>query len=85
MDPRFQPYRKTLFSHASQEMARDQQTAEVNAKLDASVAGFCNLLCPYFLLPAAFKALEYLVRRFQVQDHNVAALMHAALPYHATN
>lgn len=47
--------------------------------------GFCGLLSNYFLLPAAFKALEYLVRRFNVHERNVAALMHAALPYHATN
>jgi len=66
-------------------MERNQQTAEVNSKLDNSIAGFCNLLSSYFLLPDAFKALEYLVRRFSVHEHNITALMHAALPYHATN
>ena len=66
-------------------MDRDQQTPETNAKLDASISSFCDLLAPYFLLPATFKALEYLIRRFRVHEFNVPALMHAALPYHATN
>ena len=65
LDPRFQGYRKTLFGQANQTMERDQQTAEVNAKLDASIASFCRLLCSYFLLPAAFQTLEYLIRRFK--------------------
>jgi U3 small nucleolar RNA-associated protein 10 len=85
IDPRFQSYRKTLFSQSTQTLDRDQQTAEVNAKLDASITGFCHLLSSYFLLPAAFKALEYLIRRFKVNEMNILALMHAALPYHATN
>ena len=66
-------------------MDRDQQTPEINAKLDASIAGYCDLLSSYFLLPAAFKSLEYLVRRFKINEMNVPALMHAALPYHSTN
>lgn len=85
IDPRFQSYRKTLFSQSTQTLDRDQQTAEIIAKLDASIAGFCHLLSSYFLLPAAFKALEYLIRRFKVNEMNIPALMHAALPYHATN
>lgn len=85
IDPRFQSYRKTLFSQSTQTLDRDQQTAEINAKLDASIAGFCHLLSSYFLLPAAFKTLEYLIRRFKVNEMNIPALMHAALPYHATN
>ena len=85
VDPRFQAYRKTLFSQSTQTLDRDQQTPEINSKLDASIAGFCALLSSYFLLPAAFKSLEYLIRRFKVHEMNVPALMHAALPYHATN
>jgi U3 small nucleolar RNA-associated protein 10 len=85
IDPRFQSYRKTLFSQSTQTLDRDQQTAEINAKLDASIGGFCHLLSSYFLLPAAFKTLEYLIRRFKVNEMNIPALMHAALPYHATN
>lgn len=84
VDPRFQAYRATLFSPSTQTLDRDAQTAELNARLDASVAGFTALLSSYFLLPAATKALEYLVRRFRVHECNVPDLMRAALPYHST-
>ena len=65
LDPRFQSFRKTLFGQAALAVDRDQQTAEANAKLDAAIAAFCKLLSGYFLLPAAFKALEYLIRRYK--------------------
>ena len=46
--------------------ARDApQDAEANSRLDAHLAGFLRLLSAYFLLPAATRALEYLVRRYK--------------------
>jgi U3 small nucleolar RNA-associated protein 10 len=65
LDGRFQAYRRTLFGQASQALDRDASTQEVNSKLDAAIAGFCTLLSSYFLLAPAFKALEYLVRKYQ--------------------
>lgn len=85
VDPRFQAYRKSLFSQSTKTFDRDQQTAEANARVDASILSFCALLAPYFLLPPAFKALEYLIRRYNAHERNVTALMHAALPYHGSN
>lgn len=84
LDGRFQAYRRTLFGQASQALDRDASTADVNAKLDAAVAGFCTLLSSYFTLAPAFKALEFLVRKFKVHERNVEELMSAALPYHET-
>lgn len=83
-DPRFQAYRKTLFSPANQAFERDQQSAEVVSRLNAAIESFCALLASCFLLPAAFKALEFLIRRYHVHEHNIDALMRMALPYHAT-
>ena len=65
LDARFQPFGQTLFSQASLGYVREQQTVEVNAKLDASVLAFCQLLSGYFLLQPSFKALEYLIRRYK--------------------
>lgn len=65
LDGRFQAYRRTLFGQASQALDRDAATQEVNARLDAAVAGFCALLSSYFLLAPAFKALEFLVRQYK--------------------
>ena len=65
LDARFEPFGRTLFATASTSLDRDQQAPEVNAKLDASIDAFCCLLSSYFLLAPAFKALEYLVRRYR--------------------
>ncbi len=65
LDGRFQAYRRTLFGQASLALDRDAATADVNAKLDAAIAGFCTLLSSYFLLAPAFKALEFLVRKYK--------------------
>ena len=65
LDARFRMYSRTLFGAANTAYEREQVTAEVNARLDAAVQGFCHLLSSYFLLEPAFQALEYLVRRFR--------------------
>ena len=41
------------------------QDAEANERLDAVLEAFLRLLSAYFLLPAATRALEYLVRRYK--------------------
>lgn len=46
-------------------LVRDQQTPDVLAKLDAAVHAFCLLLAGHFLAPGAFKALEYLIRKYK--------------------
>lgn len=85
MDPRFQIYRKPLFSQSTKTLDRDKLGLEENRKLDNLIGNFCKLLSSYFLLPAAFKVLEYLIRKFQANERNVVELMYTALPYHATN
>lgn len=60
------------------------QTPEENAKLDASIAAFLRQLSPYFLLKPAAKAMEWLIRRFRVQDFNVEAVLACIFPYHET-
>lgn len=84
MDPRFQAYRKTLFSAANLSFERDQQTAEVVEQLDSAISSISSILTPYFLLPACFKVLEYLIRRYNIHQYNVNDLMRLAMPYHST-
>ncbi|PNH06163.1 hypothetical protein TSOC_007476 [Tetrabaena socialis] len=81
----FRPYRESLFSRASLDINPELQTTDFLAKLDESITSFCFLLSNHFLAPAAFKALEYLIRRYKANERNVDALLTAALPYHATN
>lgn len=85
VDARFGAYDATLFGPGARELDRSQQTPDVVAALDTAIDEFCTLLSPVFLLPEAFQALEWLIRRFSVQERNVASVMVAALPSHATN
>jgi len=65
LEPRYAAVREALFSRVAASISRDQQTPDVVARLDAAIDEFCCLLAQHFLLPAAFKALEYLIRRFK--------------------
>eukprot|EP00198_Chlamydomonas_reinhardtii_P004646 XP_001693982.1 nucleolar protein [Chlamydomonas reinhardtii] len=85
LEPRFRPFRESLFSRASLDINPELQTAEFLSRLDESIGSFCLLLTNHFLAPPAFKALEYLIRRYKANERNVDALLTAALPYHATN
>ncbi|KAK9810295.1 hypothetical protein WJX72_008160 [[Myrmecia] bisecta] len=85
MDSRFGHFADSLFGSASVKLNREKQTKEVNRNLDTQIAAFCRVLADYFLLLPATKALEYLVRRYKVQEYNVDSLMACALPYHATH
>ena len=85
MDARFEVFGKNLFSPTSVSMDRDAQTPDQNQKLDQHLGSFLRLLTDYLLQPPAFKCLEYLIRRFNIQQHNVQTLLLSALPYHATN
>lgn len=64
MDSWFHVYRRTLFASATAG-DRDANTADVNQQLDSAIAGFCAVLSSYFLLAPAFKALEWLVRKYR--------------------
>lgn len=54
-------------------------------QLDAQLSLFLRVLSDYLLLPAAFKALEFLVRRYRVHQDLAADLLTCALPYHTSN
>ena len=63
---------------------RGLQTAEADAKIDRTLVSFLQLLSPHFLHSAAHKALEFLIRRFEIHKYNVDAVLACVLPYHGT-
>lgn len=65
VDSKFSHFGNSLFSQQGLGISRDQITKEDNEKLNQSISSFMHLLCNHFLTPAAFKALEYLVRKFK--------------------
>ncbi|KAJ1820338.1 snoRNA-binding rRNA-processing protein utp10 [Coemansia sp. RSA 2598] len=84
MNNRFQVYAKTLFSEAVKDMDRVLQTKEENDKLDETIRSFLFLLAPHFLTKPAGKALEWLIRRFRIQEFNAKDILAAILPFHET-
>ena len=63
---------------------RGLQTAEADAKIDRTLGSFLQLLSPHFLHSAAHKALEFLIRRFEIHKYNTDAVLACVLPYHGT-
>ncbi|KAJ3276229.1 HEAT repeat-containing protein 1 [Terramyces sp. JEL0728] len=84
MDSQFSQFGETLFSVAMKGQDRMQLTAQENSVLDKNIALFLNILSPYYLQKDAFNALEWLVRRFKINEMNVDAVLQCILPYHET-
>jgi U3 small nucleolar RNA-associated protein 10 len=84
LDARFRQFAGSLFSEQSKEEDRAQMTQSENKKLDAVLEAFITLVGPRLLLKPAQKALEWLVRRFKVHEHNTETLVLTFLPYHQT-
>lgn len=53
--------------------------------LDKAVDNFLSLIAPRIHLLPAMKALEWLVRRFQIHIHNAEALLLTMLPYYSSS
>ncbi|KAJ3173673.1 HEAT repeat-containing protein 1 [Geranomyces variabilis] len=83
-NPAFADFDQTLFSESFKSFDRTLQTKEDNAKLDQSIARFLRLLSPHFLLQSCFRALEWLLRRFRINEYNIDLVMECVLPYHET-
>ncbi|KAJ8128946.1 hypothetical protein O1611_g4688 [Lasiodiplodia mahajangana] len=82
LDPRFTPFGTTIFSEQSQDEDRAQMTAAENAELDKRIDSFLRLVGARLRLMPAIKAVEWLVRRFRIHQHNTTAILSTFLPYH---
>ncbi|KAK3057656.1 snoRNA-binding rRNA-processing protein utp10 [Extremus antarcticus] len=85
LDARFLPYERSIFAASSKNVDRTQMTKRENEELDGVVRSFLGLLQGRLLLKPAIKCLEWLVRRFRVQEHNTEALLLAVLPFYTTD
>ncbi|KAM7353776.1 HEAT repeat containing 1 homolog l(2)k09022 [Cochliomyia hominivorax] len=85
LNPRFQEFEQTLFDENALHLERSVENKVVNELLDKNIKKFLQHLSPYFLLRPAHLCLEWLIRRFHVEDYNRKELMALVLPYHETN
>ncbi|KAG1775600.1 hypothetical protein EV702DRAFT_421745 [Suillus placidus] len=73
---------QTLFSEAARNVDRTMQSREVNANLDRTLNAFLFLLGPWLMEAPTSKVLEWLVRRFRINEFNVDAVLSLFFPYH---
>lgn len=85
IDSRFDAYKAPLFSDQTLHLDRSLLEPEAARLLNKTLKGFLALVSNYILLPVTLKALEWLVRRFQIHQVNVDDLMGCALPFHETS
>ncbi|KAK0528893.1 snoRNA-binding rRNA-processing protein utp10 [Tilletia horrida] len=80
----FGPGRELLFGESSKSRDRSVLTKEENAKVDQSLALFLARIAHDITGRSAAKCLEWLVRRFRINEFNVPVLLGAFLPFHTT-
>lgn len=84
IDSRFLQFRESLFDKGSLQLQRAIENKEVNKQLNKTIKAFMFHLSPYFMLQPSHKCLEWLIRRFNIQDYNKDEFMSLILPYHET-
>ncbi|XP_053690561.1 HEAT repeat-containing protein 1 homolog [Sabethes cyaneus] len=80
----FAYFEDTLFDKTSIGLQRAVENKELNQKLDANIRKFFFHLSPYFMLRPAHKCLEWLIRRFHINEYNREDFVNLILPYHET-
>ncbi|CDK26324.1 unnamed protein product [Kuraishia capsulata CBS 1993] len=81
LDNRITGFKDSIFSEASVRIDRLVQTKEQNEDLDNTIEAFLSLVSPFFNLSIAIRAIEWLVRRFQINVHSAEKLILCSLPY----
>lgn len=84
VDPSLRSYQECIFSEDL--MAKDLSllTKGEKKELDKEVSAFLTLLSPHLQLKATHKVLEWMVRKWRVNECNVDALLACILPHHDT-
>lgn len=80
--PQFAQFEASLFGDGARDYDRTLHTKDENAKLDETIALFLKHVSPFFLSKSAAKCLEWLVRRFRINELNVEDVLACVLPYH---
>ena len=81
----FEEFQRDLFHVDSQNVYRSQLTQDENEVMSQRIRCFLLRLCPYLMLKASFKCLEWLIRRYSVHLFNTDDIMACILPYHQSN
>lgn len=81
-DGRFAGFLDTILHESSISYQRELKTAQENKVLDKQLDELMELLSVFALEPSAHLVLEYLIRRYAVQEYNVHTLIRCFLHVH---
>ncbi|MCJ1314541.1 snoRNA-binding rRNA-processing protein utp10 [Agyrium rufum] len=82
IDGRYASFAHNLFSEGSKSQDRRQMTKAENEELDLVIEAFLCLVSSRLSLRPAIKSVEWLIRRFQIHEHNTISTVLAFLPFH---
>ncbi|KAF7321073.1 U3 small nucleolar RNA-associated protein 10 [Mycena chlorophos] len=82
LDAKLDEYEAPLFSDSARATDRTMLTLEEGVELDRAIDALLPLLGPYLTEGLTGRALEWLVRRFRINEFNVDAVLALFLPYH---
>ncbi|KAK5580523.1 hypothetical protein RB653_000543 [Dictyostelium firmibasis] len=85
IDSRFKCFQLTLFSENSKSFNRILENKIENDKIDLEINKFLELQSNYFLLSSAHKSLEWLIRRYRINEFNIDSIISSIIPYHESN
>lgn len=85
LNPSILKFESALFDKNAREMQRSVEDKVVNERLKEVIKKFLIHLSPYLLLQPAHKCLEWLIRRFNINEYEKDEFMMLILPYHETN
>ncbi|KAH8987299.1 hypothetical protein EDB92DRAFT_1876367 [Lactarius akahatsu] len=83
-NPALQTYESSLFSDAAKGVDRTLLPLEEAKELDARISAFLPLLGGDLMEMPTGRVLEWLVRRFRINEFNVEDVLSLFLPYHDT-
>ncbi|KAF9451337.1 hypothetical protein P691DRAFT_663457 [Macrolepiota fuliginosa MF-IS2] len=84
VDQRLKRFELELFSDRARAMDRTLLGTEEDEKLSEAIGQFLGLLGPWLLEAPAARVIEWLVKRFRVNEFNVESLLALFLPHHDT-
>ncbi|KZT68072.1 hypothetical protein DAEQUDRAFT_348588 [Daedalea quercina L-15889] len=82
LDSSFNHFEQSLFSDAAKGTDRTLLPVDANEKLNKQIASFLPLLGPFLLDAPTGRVVEWLVRRFRINEFNVQDILSLFLPYH---
>lgn len=82
--PALAPFQDTIFHQDALLYDRETRTRELNEQVDATILSFLEHIVDLLHMPAAHKAIEFLLRRFRADLYLSEELVLLFLPYHET-